>query len=194
MYEYLEGKLVEKNPAYVVVDVNGVGYFVHVSLNTFSAIKDLERVRLFIHFVVREDAQLLFGFARTEEREVFRQLITVSGVGVNTARLILSSLTVNEVLDAIGHEQVALLKQVKGIGAKSAQRIIVDLKDKLGKVVPLPEISGHSYNRNRDEALSALVMLGFNKGLAGKALDRILNSNTGVVPVELMIKEALKAL
>lgn len=193
MYDYLKGKLVEKNPTYVVVDVNGVGYLVNISLTTYSKIKDQENVKIFTHFVVREDAQLLFGFADVNERLLFGHLITVSGVGSNTARLILSSLTTEEAFDAIVQSKADVLQAVKGIGGKTAQRIIIDLKDKLIKSGIELEKIDETHNTIREEALSGLLILGFNKPAAEKALDKVLKINN-VIDIEGLIKEALKML
>jgi Holliday junction DNA helicase RuvA len=201
MYAFIKGNLVEKTPANAVILTGGVGYFLNITLNTYSKIKDVLEVKLYTHLVVREDALILFGFADEEEREVFRKLITVSGVGANTARIILSSLTPDELYNAISSNNVAVLQSVKGIGLKSAQRIIVDLKDKLSSPEHSAEILGISHNTIKDEALSALTMLGFNKRLAEKTLDKILdgysrdkNMDLSNISVEDLIKQALKLL
>ncbi len=193
MYNYLKGKLVEKNPTYVVIDVNGVGYMVNISLTTYSKIKEKEDIKIFIHFVVREDAQLLYGFADENERLLFVQLITVSGVGANTARLILSSLSTEEAFDAIVLSKADVLQGVKGIGGKTAQRIIIDLKDKLIKSGFDLEKIDQTHNTIREEALSGLLILGFNKLSAEKAIDKVLKAGE-VVDVEGLIKEVLKML
>jgi len=193
MYEYFSGKLVEKTPTYVILDNQGVGYLLNISLNTFEKIKDRESVKLYVHFVVREDAQILYGFAGESERALFRALITVSGVGANTARLVLSSLSVDEAYNAIASGDAAVLQSVKGIGAKTAQRIVVDLKDKLVKQGFLPDKTTVSNNTMKNEALSGLVILGFNKAVASKVLDRILK-RASFNSVEALIKEALKNL
>ena len=193
MYEYLKGALVEKNPAYVVVETNGIGYLVNISLNTFTKIKDQESAKLFIHFYVREDAQILFGFADETERELFRFLLTVSGVGASTARLILSSLTTEEIYDAITTGKAAVLQSVKGIGGKTAQRIVIDLKDKLTKAEISPEKVDFSHNTLKEEALSGLLILGFSKAAASKAIDKVLKQDEAD-SVEGLIKEALKIL
>jgi len=193
MYEYFSGRLVEKNPAYVIIDNQGIGYLINISLNTFEKIKDSESVKLFVHFVVREDAQILYGFADEAERFLFRALISVSGVGANTARLVLSSLTTSEAYNAISTGDAAILQSVKGIGAKTAQRIVVDLKDKLVKQEFFPDKVGISHNTMKNEALSGLLILGFNKTTASKVLDKVLKqSDFG--SVEALIKEALKNL
>ena len=193
MYEFFSGRLVEKTPTYVVVDNHGIGYLLNISLNTFEKIKDQESVKLYVHFVVREDAQILYGFAEESERALFRALITVSGVGANTARLVLSSLSTDEAYNAIASGDAAVLQSVKGIGAKTAQRIVVDLKDKLVKQGFLPDKTAVSNNTMKNEALSGLVILGFNKAVASKVLDRILK-NASFNSVEALIKEALKNL
>ncbi|TXB67205.1 Holliday junction branch migration protein RuvA [Vicingus serpentipes] len=193
MIAQIKGRLVEKTPTYVVIDCNGVGYQLNISLNTFSKIGDNESCLLFTHFVVREDAQLLYGFKEKSERELFRLLISVSGVGSSTAMMILSSLSPDETKNAIMTSDVNTLKGVKGIGAKSAERIIVDLKDKIGKVENSDNLSIFSNNTIKDEALSALVMLGFSKGPAEKALTKIV-SQTSDITVEELIKRTLKNL
>lgn len=191
MYEYLNGKLIEKNPAYVIIDCQGVGYFVNISLNTYTALPDKEQCKLFIHFIVREDAQILYGFADDFERNVFRNLLNVSGVGASTARMILSSLTANEVIDAIARGDVALLKSVKGIGLKSAQRIIVDLKGKLD-MSDDNSILSFAHNSLKEEALSGLVVLGFSKQMAEKGIEKALKAHPEIERVEQLIKEVLK--
>ncbi|PKP30108.1 MAG: Holliday junction branch migration protein RuvA [Bacteroidetes bacterium HGW-Bacteroidetes-16] len=193
MYDYLKGRLVEKNPTFVVIDVNGVGYMVNISLTTFSTIKDLENIQLFTRLLVREDAHLLFGFADKRERTMFDHLLKVSGVGANTARLILSSLSTDEVFTAIAREDAKLLQSVKGVGGKTAQRIILDLKDKLPKSGITVEKTNRFHNTIREEALSGMLILGFNKVQAEKVIDKILDKGL-VVDVEGLIKEALKAL
>ncbi len=194
MYEYIQGKLVEKNPAFAIIDCSGIGYYVNISLNTFTRIGKKENVKLFIHFIVREDAQTLFGFFDNYEREVFRKLISVSGVGASTARMILSSMTSDEVYEAIDSGNVAALKAVKGIGAKGAQRIIVDLKDKLDKLVTDGDNLQFQHNTFKDEALSALIALGFSKQMAEKGLKKVFTSNPEIDKVEELIKASLKVL
>lgn len=192
MYEYLNGKLIEKNPAYVIIDCHGVGYFVNISLNTFSALSDKENCKLFIHFIVREDAQILYGFFDDFERNVFRNLLNVSGVGASTARMILSALTSNEVIDAIARGDVDLLKSVKGIGLKSAQRIIIDLKGKLDIAGGDSSILSFAHNSLKEEALSGLVVLGFTKQMAQKGVEKALKAHPEIERVEHLIKEVLK--
>jgi Holliday junction DNA helicase RuvA len=193
MIAHIKGRLLEKTPTYVVIDCNGVGYELKISLNTFSKLGDSELCSLHTHFVVREDAQLLYGFKETSERELFRLLISVSGVGSATAMMILSSLSSNEIKQAILTSDVNVLKSVKGIGAKSAERIIIDLRDKIGKVEGTTTISNPLNNTVKDEALSALVMLGFAKNPAEKALDKIISIEKELT-VEELIKRTLKNL
>jgi holliday junction DNA helicase RuvA len=191
MIEYLSGQLVEITPAFVVIELNGLGYYVHISLNTFTALRGNKSARIFIHEVIREDAHSLYGFHDRDEREIFRMLISVSGVGANTGILFLSSLTVNEIRVAIISGDVDRLKSVKGIGLKTAQRIIVELKDKLTKEPISNDIFLSLNNTAREEALSALVTLGFIKKNAEKVVDGILRVNPGKT-VEHIIKDALK--
>ncbi|HOO83499.1 MAG TPA: Holliday junction branch migration protein RuvA [Prolixibacteraceae bacterium] len=191
MIEYLNGQIVELNPAHVVIDVNGIGYFVHISLNTYSALSGHKTTRLLIHELIREDLHALYGFHDFDERDLFRMLISVSGVGANTGILFLSSLTGNELKQAIVSGDVNKLKSVKGIGLKTAQRIIVELKDKLEKTPLTANIFATPNNTAREEALSALVTLGFVKKSAEKVIDKILSENPDQ-PVEQIIKVALK--
>lgn len=194
MYAFISGELVEINPAFVVIDCNGIGYQIHISLNSYSRIKDLTTTRLFTHPVIREDNHTLYGFATEEEREVFRHLISVSGIGPNTARVILSSLTNEEVISAIQQDQVAVFQRIKGIGLKSAQRIIIDLKDKIGKTLKYPDISLTKHNTHQQEALSALILLGFNKAQAAKVVEKVSGNLGSEASVEAIIKECLKIL
>ncbi len=194
MFEYIHGKIAGLTPANAVIEAGSVGYFIHISLNTYSLVNGKEQVKLFLHQVVREDAHLLYGFADLSERELFRMLISVNGIGSNTALMMLSSLNPDEIKQAILAENVNLLKSIKGIGAKTAQRVIIDLKDRIGKVpagdqILIPQVN----NTIREEALSALVMLGFARKNVEKELDKILKSNPGLT-VEQMIKTALKSL
>jgi Holliday junction DNA helicase RuvA len=195
MYNHFEGKLAVKTPTYAVLDCGGVGYQLNISLNTYSKIPDTGTCRLFAHLAVREDALVLFGFADEEERELFRQLISVSGVGAGTARMILSSLSPSEVVQAIHSGNVAALKSIKGIGEKSAQRIIIDLKGKFTSdhTTGSPLVFTGD-NKMREEALSALVMLGFAKNVAEKAVDKALKSEGNALSVEHLLKLALKNL
>ncbi len=191
MYSHFDGKLVEKKPSYAIIECNGVGFMLQISLHTFSQIKDKEKCKLYAHLVVREDAQMLFGFYGEEERSLFRHLITVSGIGANTARMILSSLSPDEAVDAILSGNVSTLQAVKGIGAKTAQRVILDLKDKLSKGEISKDIISSSYNTNKEESLSALIMLGFNKNVAEKAILKVLKEKGQSISVEEIVKDAL---
>ena len=193
MYSFISGTVVEKNPTYVVLDNQGIGYFINISLNTFTAIGEQQHVKLFVHLAIREDAHTLYGFYTEAERELFLQLITVSGVGCNTARLILSSMTVKEAVDAIATNNIRMIQGVKGIGAKTAQRIVVDLHDKVGKLEAGGEISPVGNNTLKDEALSALMVLGFNKMSIEKVLDKLIKQMDNP-SVEDLIKESLRLL
>lgn len=199
MYEYIEGKLVNKNPAYVVMDCQGIGYLLNITLNTFSAIKEMTSCKLYTHMAIKNEATtptgfMLYGFSDENERVLFRQLISVSGVGFNTALLVLSSLSPDKLHNAILENNVAQLQTVKGIGAKTAQRIIIDLKDKLDKGKISGELIKSAYNTNKDEALSGLIILGFNKIAAEKALMKIIGKKGRELSIEELIKEALKIL
>ncbi len=193
MFEYFKGKLIEKTPAYVILDVQGIGYLINITLNTFTEIKELDEAKLLVHYVVREDAQVLYGFATETERTLFRALITVSGVGAATARLVLSSLSAPEAYDAIVNGNASLLQSVKGIGGKTAQRIIVDLRDKLAKEAVSTEKLPSGHNTLKEEALSGLLILGFSKNVAARAVDRVLKEKP-VTSVEELIKYTLKIL
>jgi holliday junction DNA helicase RuvA len=197
MYEFIYGKMVDLAPTHVVVEAGGIGYHIQITINTYTGLsvkKDSGGpVKLFLHQVVREDAHLLFGFENAHERQIFRLLIMVSGIGANTARMILSSLRPEEVEQAILSADVNLLKSIRGIGLKTAQRVIVDLKDKVGKSVPAGEIFSAESNTIRQESLSALVTLGFPKSAVEKVLDKILAKNK-TLSVENLIKLALKEL
>ncbi len=193
MIAHLKGRLAEKYPSHAIVECAGVGYHVYISLNTFSKLNEQENIQLLIHMVVREDAQLLYGFLTEEERMMFRKLISVSGVGASTALTVLSAMTAMQVQQAIIENDVEKFKQVKGIGAKSAQRIIVDLKDKLEKEgFVLADNLTTSNNTSRAEALSALVALGFDKRAAGKVLDKCIQESGHHTHVEDLVKFALK--
>ena len=194
MYSFISGKIVEKNPAYVVIDNQGIGYLINITLNTFTSIGEQAEVRLYVHLAIREDAHVLYGFYTEEERSLFLQLITVSGVGCNTARLILSSLTVHETIDAISSNNIKSIQSVKGIGAKTAQRIIVDLHDKVTKLnIGDDEKTPFEYNTLKEEALSALMVLGFNRTSIEKILDKLMSQMENP-NVEQLIKEALRLL
>lgn len=191
MITHLNGKLVEKNPTNIIVECNGVGYFVNISLNTFSALGSNEAVKIYTKMIVREDAHLLYGFATTDERSMFEHLISVSGIGPSTGMIMLSSLTPEEVANAIQTEDVRTIQSIKGIGAKTAQRVIIDLKDKVVKMNFSSENIFTQNNTNRFDALTALISLGFDKKLAEKAIDKVSQMDDSV---EKIIKEALKIL
>ena len=195
MIAYIDGKLTYKDPTYVIIDVNGIGYQIKVSLNTYSALPAGERCRLHTFLHIKEDAHTLYGFNTVAEKELFLLLISISGVGPNTGLMILSSLSVEEVQQAIVREDVRTIQHVKGIGAKTAQRIILELKDKVKKDVMLSEVGtpAATHNTNRAEALSALVTLGFAKNVAEKTLDSIIKREGGSLSVEELIKFALKS-
>lgn len=193
MYEYISGKLASITPANAVVDCGGVGYLLEITLSTYSAIQEKAEVKLWVHESIREDAHQLYGFYEVKEREMFRMLLSVNGVGASIARMILSSLSVSELSDAIASDNAKMLQRVKGVGAKTAQRIVLELKDKVGEAglsaglaVQVPSV----LSRSKEEALSALVMLGFPKPTA----DKVLQSLDGSMTVESLIKEALKKL
>jgi len=194
MFEYIKGPITDITPTYIVVECAGVGYYVNISLQTFSILEGKKETLIYLHQVVREDAHILFGFANKDERELFRHLISVSGVGANTARVILSSMSAAEIQKAIVQADINALKQIKGIGLKTAQRIIVDLKDKVfGKDTGPAQLFTSISNTTRQEALSALVMLGFNKSAVEKVLDLLLKEQKDLT-VEGLIKLALKRL
>jgi len=193
MIDYIKGNIAQINPTFITLESGGIGYFINISVNTFSKLEGKPEVKILIHEVIREDAHLLFGFADHTERDIFRLLISVTGVGANTARMMLSSISPEEVEKAILGSDVNTLKGVKGIGLKTAQRIILDLKDKLGKQAGSGEIFTITDNTNREEALSALVMLGFAKSAVSKVLDKIVREEKNLT-VEDMIKRALKNL
>jgi holliday junction DNA helicase RuvA len=193
MYEFIRGTIVNLNPASIVVEASGIGYFVNISLNTYSKLNGKKETLLLIHQVVREDAHILYGFADKNERDLFRNLISVNGVGASTAIMMLSSLNSDEIVAAVTTENVAVLKAVKGIGAKTAQRIIIDLKDKLGKIAETGQFSLSPNNTIRIESLSALVMLGFAKKDAEKVVSKLLEEQPEAT-VESVIKKALKRL
>jgi Holliday junction DNA helicase RuvA len=193
MITHLKGKLIEKNPTNIVVECNGVGYSVNISLHTFSQLPSGEHVKLFIHLQVREDSHTLFGFSSKVEREVFRLLISVSGVGASIARTMLSTLSPKQIMEAITQNNIAAIQSVKGIGTKTAQRVVLDLKDKIIKIYGLDDVSLASGNTNRNEALSALETLGFARKQTEKICDDIVNKNPNA-SVETIIKQALKNL
>ncbi len=193
MITHIQGKLIEKNPTDVVIDCNGVGYMLNISLHTFSQIPDQENLKLYTHLIVKEDSHTLFGFSSLAEREIFKMLISVSGVGASTARTMLSSLTPKQVREGIAHGDIALIQSIKGIGAKTAARVILDLKDKILKVYDIDELSTPKNNTSKDEALSALEVLGFIRKQSERVVDRIV-TNQPNANVETIIKEALKNL
>jgi Holliday junction DNA helicase RuvA len=194
MYDYIDGRLAFKSPAHVVIEAGGVGYHINISLNTFSQLGDTERRKLYVWLHVKEDAHTLYGFADEGERKLFLHLVSISGIGPNTARMMLSSITPDEIRNAIVQGNVPLIQRIKGIGPKSAQRIILELQDKLKKEGPdtLTVVSG--LKTVKEEALSALVMLGFVRNVAEKVLDQEMSKNTGPLTVEQLIKFALKNL
>ena len=194
MYAYIDGKLVFKCPTYVVIDAGGVGYHINISLNTYAALKDAERCKLYTWLHVKEDGHTLYGFFEEGERRLFLHLISVSGIGPNTGRMILSSITPAEIQIAIVKGDVPLIQRIKGIGPKSAQRMILEFQDKLKKEGPDSLISMPQNITAKDEALSALVMLGFTKNIAEKALDVAVKSEGESLTVERLIKIALKSL
>ena len=193
MITHIQGKLVEKNPTDVVIDCNGVGYLLNISLNTYSQISEQENFKLYTHLQVREDSHTLFGFSSLAEREIFRLLISVSGIGASIARTMLSSLTPKQVREGIATEDVALIQSIKGIGLKTAQRTVIELKDKILKVYDIDEVSISQNNTSKEEALSALEVLGFNKKQAERVIDKIVATQPDA-NVETIIKEALKSL
>jgi Holliday junction DNA helicase RuvA len=194
MIAFLKGRLIQKEPSHVVIDVNGVGYHLNISLQTFSAIKDQENISLFTHLSIREDAHVLFGFSTEAEKRLFLHLISVNGVGPSTAIVMLSFMEVEELKAAIAREDIATLQRVKGIGGKTAQRLIVELKDKLKKEVT--EESGSSllglHNTIKQQALSALVTLGIPRPAAEKSVDAILKKSGNNLTLEDLVKQALK--
>lgn len=194
MFAYIDGKLTFKCPTYIVVEAGGVGYHINISLNTYSALANTERCKVYTWLHVKEDAHTLYGFADEGERRLFLHLISVSGIGPTTCRMMLSSITPVEIQNAIIQADVALIQQIKGIGAKSAQRIVLELQDKLKKEGPDSLISMPLHNTTRDEALSALIMLGFGKPVAEKAIDNAVKKTDQDLTVEQMIKIALKNL
>ena len=193
MIHHLKGQLIEKNPTYIIVECNGIGYFVNISLNTFSKLPDSEAISIYTHLQIKEDSHTLYGFVEKSEKEIFRLLISVSGVGSSIARTMLSSLEPGKIKDAIAKGDVATIQSVKGIGAKTAQRVILDLKDKILKVYGLDEVYAPLGNTNKEEALSALETLGFARKQAEKVIDKIVKEFPDE-SVEFLIKSALKNL
>ncbi len=193
MITHIKGRLVEKSPTSVVIECNGIGYMINISLNTFSQIPDNENLKLFTHLQVKEDSHTLYGFFSIKERQIFRLLISVNGIGPSIARTMLSSISPDQIIDAISRENVSLIQSVKGIGSKTAQRVIIDLHDKILKVYELDEGFASSNNTNKEEALSALEVLGINKKSSERLVDQIVLDNPDV-SVENIIKETLKNL
>lgn len=195
MIAFLKGKLVHREPTFVVVDVNGVGYHLHISLQTFSEIKEQENIMLHTHLSIREDAHVLYGFSSTAEKKLFQQLTSVSGVGPSTAIVMLSYMNTNELKTAIVKEDAASLQSIKGIGGKTAQRVIIELRDKLKKdswEETAPAFSTSSHNTMRNEALSALLTLGLPKAAAEKSVDTVLKKSGNTITLEDLVKQALK--
>ncbi len=193
MIAHIQGKLVEKNPTEVIIDCNGVGYQINISLHTFGLLPNTDHVKLFTHLLIKEDGHTLFGFVEKSEREIFKLLISVSGIGANIARTMLSSIEPKQIINSIASGDVATVQSIKGIGAKTAQRAILDLKDKVLKLYDIEEVSLVANNTNKDEALSALEVLGFVRKASEKVVDKIV-ANTPDASVETIIKQALKNL
>ena len=193
MITHVKGRLVEKAPTSVVIESNGIGYLINISLNTFSQIPDNENLKLYTHLQIKEDSHTLYGFYSIKEREIFRLLISVNGIGSSIARTMLSSISPNQIIEAISRENVSVIQSVKGIGSKTAQRVIIDLRDKILKVYDLDEGFTSSNNTNKEEALSALEVLGINKKSSERLFDKIVLENPDF-SVENIIKETLKNL
>ncbi|WP_396211087.1 Holliday junction branch migration protein RuvA [Flavobacterium sp.] len=193
MIAHIQGKLIEKTPTDVVIDCNGVGYHINISLHTYSLLPATETIKLFTYLQIKEDAHTLFGFVEKSEREIFKMLLSVSGIGASIARTMLSSLEPKQIIQALAIGDIAAIQSIKGIGNKTAQRAILDLKDKVLKVYDLDEVSMSLNNTNKDEALSALEVLGFNKKLAEKVIDKVVMQDP-TATVETLIKQALKNL
>jgi len=191
MITHIKGRLSEKSPTNVVIETNGIGYWVNISLTTFSQIPDQESIKLYTHLQIKEDSHSLYGFYTFKEREIFRLLISVSGVGTSTARTMLSSLNPEQIIDAISSNNVSIVQSVKGIGSKTAQRLIIELRDKVLKIYDIDEAFVNSNNTVREEALSALEVLGINKKSAERLVDKIIKDNLDIT-VEEIIKETLK--
>jgi Holliday junction DNA helicase RuvA len=193
MIAHIQGKLAEKTPTEVVIDCNGVGYHINISLHTYSLLPKTDFVKLFTHLIIKEDAHSLYGFVEKSEKEIFKMLLTVSGIGAGIARTMLSSLEPKQIIHALASGDVATIQSIKGIGGKTAQRAILDLKDKVLKIYDLDEVSLSQNNTNRDEALSALEVLGFIRKASEKIVDKVINENPDAT-VEVIIKQALKNL
>lgn len=194
MITHLQGQLVEKTPTYVVINCNGVGYMIHISLNTYSKISEEKQLRLYTYLQIKEDAHTLFGFYEKTEREVFSLLLSVSGVGASTARIMLSSLSPSQLQSAIINGDAKTIQSIKGIGAKTAQRIILDLREKMIKLGGVEEISNNDTNINKQEALSALEVLGYPQKVAENVVQKIISKANDNLSVEEIIKQALKLL
>lgn len=195
MIAFLKGRLAHKEPTFVIIDVNGVGYQANISLQTYSEIKDQENIFLFTHLSIREDAHVLFAFSQESEKKLFQQLISVNGVGPSTAIVMLSYMNAQELKSAIVQENTAALQSIKGIGNKTAQRVIIELKDKLKKESweeSVPSLSTGPHNTLRKEALSALLTLGLPKAAAEKSVDTILKKSGNTITLEDLVKQALK--
>jgi Holliday junction DNA helicase RuvA len=193
MIAHLQGKLVEKTPTQVVIDCGGVGYHVNISLHTYSLLPNTDFIKLFTHLQIKEDAHTLFGFVEKSEREIFKMLLSVSGIGASIARTMLSSLDPKQITNAIASGDVVTIQSIKGIGSKTAQRVILDLKEKVLKLYDLDEVSMSQSNTNRDEALSALEVLGFVRKASEKVIEKIVKEDPEAT-VESIIKKALKSL
>lgn len=194
MIEFLEGIVIEKSPTHIVIQCGGIGYYCNISLHSYSQFADLgKQCKVYTHQVIREDAHLLYGFYSQTERNVFRQLISVNGIGSNTARMMLSSMSPKELVEAIVNQNISLLQSIKGIGAKTAQRVVIELKDKVDKNIEAGNIFIGAHNTNKEQALTALVHLGFSKPISDAALNKILKSDSSL-GVEDLIKQALKML
>ena len=194
MINHLNGKLIEKHPTHLIVECGGVGYFVNISLNTFEKIPNREAIKIFIHLSIREDAHVLFGFAEESERVMFRQLVSVSGIGPSTAVLILSALGPSQIKEALLNEEVSLLQTIKGIGGKTAQRMVVELKDKMEKDTKIQLSIPGTQSSLKKEALAALQVLGFDRKRIEKTIDRVIKANPEESKVETIIKQVLKAM
>ena len=193
MIAQVQGKLVEKTPTHVIIDCGGVGYHVNISLHTYSMLSSTDFIKLFTHLQVKEDAHTLYGFVEKSEREIFKLLLSVSGIGANIARTMLSSLDPKQIINAIASADVVTIQSIKGIGSKTAQRVILDLKEKVLKLYDLDEVSMLQSNTNRDEALSALEVLGFVRKTSEKIIEKIVKEDPEA-SVESIIKKALKIL
>jgi Holliday junction DNA helicase RuvA len=193
MIAQIQGKLVEKTPTEVVIDCNGVGYHINISLHTYSLLPKTDFIKLYTHLIIKEDSHSLYGFVEKSEKEIFKMLLTVSGIGAGIARTMLSSLEPKQIIQALASGDVTTIQSIKGIGGKTAQRAILDLKDKVLKIYDLDEVSMFQNNTNRDEALSALEVLGFVRKTSEKVVDKVISQNPDAT-VELIIKQALKNL